>query len=333
MLRYHRMLLAAALSGWCLFAVPGRTASAQTGDCHPEPTPAQKAAALPLIQQGYELLTQLEYEKAALLYKQALAHTPGPALHLRTGIAFFNALRIVDAHEHIQEALRCGRETLDPEQAADAERRLRVLRARLGRVTVDCQSDGAQVQLADENWFTCGGRDTRDVVAGQYEVQVTKDGHVPVQEVITVSPRQELVVTPTVMSEAESTSIIRRWPRWLPWTVAGAGVVVAAVGAGLEVDAQGRLSDSVAAVNACLPEGCSNGAIQELRVEQNSARIEHWLAMGALAAGTATLAVGVTMLFYNRAYTRVDPQAGTARVHINPIVGRERGGISLRMNF
>ena len=65
-----------------------------------------------------------------------------------------------------------------------------------------CNAQGAQVRLGEQAWFACPDSQTRIVVAGQYEIQVTRDGHVPVQTVVTVAPEQRVEVQPVVMSEA-----------------------------------------------------------------------------------------------------------------------------------
>lgn len=308
---------------------------AEKAPCTPVPSASQLQQAQVLADEGYELLVQRLYDEAAERYLRALEHVRDPLLHLQAGSAFFNALRMVDAYEHLSEALRCGRDNLTTEQMAEARRKLRLLSKRLGQVTVDCRAEGAQVRLGELDWFTCADNQTRLLVVGQYEIHVTRDGHVPVQQVITVTPGKRVTVQPVVMSEAQARTVTHRWPRWLPWGLMGSGVAVGAIGGVLQWDASRRMASSTQALEACLEPsvGCMGSEIEEYEGIQNWARWQNRVAVGSVVLGSAALAVGLAIVVGNRAQLRLDSRAGTAEVQVMPMTVRDGGGLSLKLDY
>lgn len=333
--------LAASISVLAFFGPGMPSAHAQERACYPAPTEAQRQEANKLAEAAYEMHKELRYDETAALYVRALEHMRDPRLYLQAGIAFFNAMRLLEAYEHLLEAVRCGQTVLQPEQIAEAERKLRVLRARLGQLSVACDTPGAEVRLNDEPWFSCTEglaarrANKRMVVAGQYVVAVNKDGHVPVLKPVTVSPREHVQVTPTVMSVAEATVQTRRWPTWQPWAVAGAGLALGAIGGGLRWYAGARHADSEKALSEdCYDDdGCSSAISQDLFNQQESAVTQSRVALGMLTVGAAALAGGLAWAFFNRPSTSTNPDAGKAEIQVVPTAGATGGGVSLYMRF
>lgn len=328
-MRMHTIgLLAMALTG--LWAQRGW---AET--CYSEPSDVQLQRAQRLADQGYELIEQRRYELAAEHYVQALEHVRDPILHLQAGSAFFNALRMVDAYEHLREALRCGRDDLTAEQVAEAKRKLGLLSRRLGEVSVDCRAEAGEVGLGEQDWFTCSGQRTRLVAVGQYVIHVTRDGHVPVQEVVTVTAGKRVAVEPVLMSEAQARIVTHRWSRRLLGGVAGSGVAVAALGGVLQWDASRRIASSVLVLDECLRPtvGCKESVIESQEDVQSQALFENRLALGSLVLGGVVLAVGIGMAIGNPTQSRLDPRAGTAGVKVLPMTVGGGSGLTVRLDF
>lgn len=306
---------------------------AERASCPPLPPSDELQQAQKLADEGFASLTRLQYLEAADSYVRALAHARDPRMHLQAGTAFFNALRMVDAYEHLSEALRCGRELLDGGQIVEAERKLKILASRLGQVTVDCSAQGAQVKLGDERWFTCPGRETQMVATGRYVVEVSLEGHFPVLETITVLPGKNVIVTPRVLSIAAGTIVKRQAPGWYHWALVGAGAALGVAAGGMHLRARGRVADVTDGLADCENSiECTQEASEQLFQEQDSAMFENNLALGALAVGGALAVTGATLMFFNKT-SQNSPAAGTAGVQVAPMVGRDGAGVSLRMNF
>lgn len=304
--------------------------------CPGEVSPENRDKARVLLQKAYELHTESRYEEAGQLYLQALAFADEPRIRLQAGIVFLNALRLLDAYEHLSEALRCGRDVIPPEMQADAEKRLERVRRRLGALDVQCPEDGATVRFNDTEWFSCDldtTRKSRIVVAGQYVVEVTKPGYVSVLKPVSVQVGERVLVEPLLMSNAEATSSHRRFARWQPWALAGAGALVGALGIGLEWRASAHLSAYEHDLEELCERVCTlaeQGAVQE---RYDTAVLENRLAVSALVVGGTALAAGLTMAFFNRPHTSRDPSAGTAKIKVAPMIAGTSAGIILGHRF
>lgn len=316
---------------------------AQTDACTATPSPEQLTMANKLAATGNTFKNRGQFDDAAQSYVEALQHARDPKLALAAGSAFFHALRLVEAYTYLDEAQRCGQGALKTSQLDEVERKLARLRTRLGQVTVDCQSTGAQVAFNDEEWFTCPGRESRWAVAGKYMVKVTSDGYFAVDKWISISPGQRITVEPNMLSIADGTEVTRPVPRWQPWALAGLGVVALGIGSGLGWSSFVRMTDSDDELSTLCPSRCDSQVVASALAAQERAITENRTGLALLALGGAALGLGVTALFFNRPRSRISPRAGTADVRteavssaplrVVPMAARRAGGLALRVNF
>ena len=128
-----------------------------------------------------------------------------------------------------------------------------------------------------------------------------------------------------------------RWPRWLPWTIVGAGVVIAVVGVPLIVTAGNKFAEYDREYEAVCSQGCLTSelprSIQDLETTANSYRYSGY-AMFAL--GGATLVTGLVMAILNRPRIVTD-QAVVApdrpRFAITPTVLPGGGYLQAKLRF
>lgn len=312
---------------------PGWT---QDAPACPDPgaiTPEAQEKAQALLHRAFELHTEMRYEETGETYRQALRYSPDPRIHLQAGIAFLSALRLLDAHEHLTQALRCGRGVIPESELEDAERMLARLRERLGEVEVHCHEPGAKVRFNDAEWFTCAGQKTRVVMAGQYLIAVDKPGFVRVFTPVDVAAGQRVRVEPKLMSTHEATRVTRPFRPWQPWAVAGAGALFAVVGGGLEWHARTGLDAYQRDLEALCAPSCSIEEQSALQARYRRVTLENRLAVSALVLGGTALAAGVAAAFFNQPRTSLHPDAGRARIQVVPMVSEHGAGIRVGHRF
>ena len=297
-----------------------RASFADGGECDATaPLEAQKQAAA-LTDEAFRLHTEMRFFETAEKYREAARHWNRADIHLQAGVAYLSALRLLEAFHHISIAIRCGERVLSPEDMAEARNKLRRLRERLTELEIRTDEAGAEVLLNNEPWFTGAGTQKKTLIAGQYVVTVKKPGHITVLEPVLLEQGQRTIFVPTVMSEREGTIVHRRFPRWLPWTVAGVGAASLATGLGLRVRATNRMDDYEQALDTTCADGCLVSELAALDAERARAGQENVAGVSLLAVGGATLAAGLTMAFLNRPTTTRHPDAGKGTIEVVPMV-------------
>lgn len=318
-------------------------ADAQPARCYEEPSEEQKNLARTLHERAHKYHERGRYGEAAELYVKSLEHWPSPRVHLRAGILFMNAARMLEAFDHLREALRCDGGELEASKRANAQKRLDRLRARLAELEVDCREPEARVLLNGAPWFTCGrqtpdrqttDRQKRVVFAGPYVVEVQKPGYFTVRQSVTIKAGERVRVTPNVLSIQEGTLVTRRWAVWKPWSLLGAGVALGAASSGLLVQSIGRRDDvEQRLATACPLDSCSRETATELERDYSRSTIENRVAMIGLGVSATIAIVGMARLYANRPRSRKRPEAGTATVKVTPMAAPEHVGVTVGLRF
>ena len=307
-------------------------------------SPERAARASALTDQAFAAHRKLDFDRAAALYTEALEHWDRPDIRRQAGMTYFYSARLMPAYHYLLEALRCGREWIDPEDYEEARILMERLSPWFGEVEVrvtgrhdDDGDDMADVRgtFDDEPWFQGAGTHRRVVVAGQHVVRVTRPGHVPAEKLVFVSPGERAVISPRLLPEAEKTIYTRRWQRWQPWAVVGAGVAVALVGGGLQWRAHDQFQEYDAALFALCQDadGCASAEQAGVQATYDSARLKNRLAVGAFVTGGLALAAGAAFVFLNQPKARRHPDAGRADLEVQPMVSPERAGVMLQYRF
>jgi hypothetical protein len=310
-----------------------RPARAEDPPCNPGASPEAQEKARVLADEGYELVVQLRHAEAGEKYAEAARSWNRADIHNLAGVAFLNALRLLDAYEHVSEAVRCGRGLLDDEELQEAQNRLQRLQRRLTDLEVRVDEPGARVLLNKQLWFTGAGTQKRTLVAGQYIVTVEKPGYVAVLEPVVLDEGKRVIFQPTLMTERDGIIVHRRFRRWLPWTIAGAGAVMAGTGLGLRVSATGRNNDYDRALRERCAQGCLLTDLSDLEGQRARARTENVVGLGMLGAGAAALTAGLALAFINQPEISTHPDAGKAKIDVIPLIAPHSAGVSAGGRF
>jgi hypothetical protein len=163
-------------------------------------------------------------------------------------------------------------------------------------------------------WFTGPGERSRLVSPGEMQIVAKKPKHVTTTKKVMAMPGKDVEVSLKLLRVRElvKTAVVykRRWKRWMPWTVFGAGLAVAAVGGGLMIKSQLDLQEFDDWVSNSENElqGCDDGCLlSEIEQERpglldlrESGKRYGQAAYSLLSVGGAVVVAGITLLVMNR---------------------------------
>ncbi len=271
-----------------------------------------RAAVQSLVTEGNDLLNQSIFVAAADKYREALKRCNHPALHYNLALALMNLDQPVEMYEHLVAATRFGADPIEKDRFLQARNYVTLLEKQLVHLKVRCGVEGAQVTLDGRSLFAAPGEFDGRVRPGLHSIIATKEGLHPNEVQRQLDGGQAVALSLELKPVEELTEYRRRWPAWKPWTLAGAGALVAAAGGGLDYFGQKKVRDFDARVLAC--NGCNAGPARDqgLRMQR--------VAVGAFAVGGAALAAGVVLAILNRT------QPGDRAVRRRRASGGARGG-------
>ena len=208
----------------------------------------------------------------------------------------------------------------------------------LAIVGVRCDQPGVTVELDGKLLVHGPGAGKRVVLPGDHVISARKPGHFAVvQQVAPAAGKHSRV---TVQLSPDRIVGVRRWTAWKPWAVIGAGAALAAVGGGLRFDANRRILGARRAFLAqCDGETLCDPLVE--RESQGPATVERDVGLGAVIAGSAVVAAGLTLVLLNRPRPVRSEDRSRAPAETTPILGPGvspgllpgGAGLSLRWKF
>jgi hypothetical protein len=142
-----------------------------------------------------------------------------------------------------------------------------------------------------------------------------------------------------MVSLEDAATTTRRWDRWKPYAVIGAGVIVAAIGIPLQLKARSDFDAYDAGVaQECGDLGCAPGELSEsTRNLESQAKLENRIAVTSFAIGGAVAATGVVLLILNRPRTvlpeNLDLAPESPTVTVVPVLSPDTAGVSVGVRF
>ena len=217
--------------------------------------------ALEEFKKGNESFIKDEWPQALALYLEALKSWDHPNIRYNAAICLMKLDRMVEAYEHMQAAMRYGEAPLGKDLFKQGETYLLVLKKATSYVEVICkQPDGVTVSLDGHRLDKCP--DTKLVAPGKHQIVSEKPGYrTETHELTAPAGGKETIV---IVMELEGTrKITRRWARWVPWAVVGAGAAITLAAVPMWFVTQGKFDSYDDDVNKlCSPKGgCSSGEL------------------------------------------------------------------------
>jgi hypothetical protein len=288
----------------------------------------QRARAL--FTQAVDKHRQLLRGDARDLYDQALALWDNPDIQWNLALVLEDLGQYLRAYQQLDGALRWG-EALGAERLRDVRDRMQALETRhLARMEASSDEPGADITLDGQPWFHGAGHQATLVEPGQHYIAAHKAGFFPVTRSVSLTAGQTARVA--LPMDADRLFETRRWSAWKPWVVASAGVVVAAVGAGLE--RQSIVHRDAAARSLPGPCDSSRGCTPTTSPAGYARAVtDRRIAIGASVAGGTTLVVGLTMAWINQLQVHHTEARAPGPVEVTPILSTDQAGVSARLRF
>ncbi|MEZ4402932.1 MAG: hypothetical protein R3B06_23120 [Kofleriaceae bacterium] len=315
-------------------------ATAHSGDERPWAdgvSQAEQQTAVVLFGEGNKLLRDSLFPKAVAKYQEALGHWKHPAIYYNLALALVNLDQPLQILEALDHAMEYGAAPLDADKFDRAKGYKLLVEKQIGQVEYTLSVAGAKLVLDGKEVFTGPGTYSARVRAGEHTVVARAEGYTPVPLTVKILGGTTSAITIPMYTDAELTRESRKMPNWVPYSVLGAGVVVASVGGLLHNSAKGNFDSYDQAVSTCASTdptgGCSTlpGGVAAMKA---SAESNQRLAFTAYAVGGAAVVAGVVLVILNRPHTyRIDPTRGAADLALTPVVGRDLSGLALSGSF
>jgi len=299
----------------------------------------EQKAALVLFNEGNNLLRDALFPKAVEKYREALAHWDHPAIHYNLALALVNLDQPVEMYEALDKAMAFGAAPLDADKFDRAKGYKILVEKQLALVELSIAVPDAVVVFDGKEVLAGPGTWQARVRSGEHSVVARAPGYSPTQLNQRIGGGEVSRLDLKLFTDAELTRYKRRYPKWLPWTVAGAGVAMLAVGGALHVAARNGFSDFDQAIRDCAANQPSGGCMAGSSVFdiKSSAETKQTVAFTAYAVGGLALAGGIVLIILNQPSSyRIDPFAETAptpAISITPVIGHDLAGLAASGRF
>ena len=298
---------------------------------------AQRAAANRCYKLGNQLFGKGQYAKALGHYRSAARSWQNPSIQFNMAVCYIELDRPLDALTTLRKALRFGQGPLTDELYTQAKRYLKLLKGRLAFVKVSCKEPGAEVTLDGKILFTGPGTAERVVVPGLHQVVASKKGFVTLSKTVSLFSGKKTEVKLNLVRLETVVEHKRRWRRWIPWTVFGAGAAVALTGLPLILKARSDYDKYDRIIADKCDRGCATGDIpSDAKRAKKRGDAAYYSSIAMFTLGAVTLAGGIVLIVLNqpRRVEREDVQSSSpAGLTFLPVVWPNGGMLTTGFSF
>jgi tetratricopeptide (TPR) repeat protein len=291
------------------------------------PAEAQTKA-LELYRQGNLEFEQGHYLEALAKYEVALASWDHPSIRYNAAVCLINLGRADEAYENLMAALRFGGAPLSAELQRQAHTYEALLASQLAELEVQCKEPNAKVMLDGKELLDCPGAQARKLRAGRHQVVAQKPGYETDSRAVELAPGKKTTLVLELKVITSRGRLERRWPKWVPWTVLGGGVVVGIVAVPLFTNARSdyrtwdRKAIEYCGETGCIPDMALTDAQRDDLDHLDSVRKRSAaLAYSAMAVGAVGIAAGFTLVLLN--------QPRLVGAAVRPEVGKDHASLSV----
>lgn len=295
-----------------------------------------QAAAKALFQEGNDLLRQSLFLPAVEKYREALKLWDHPGIHFNLSLALLNLDQPIAVYRSLEKAMAYGVGPIDAEKLERAQSYHELVSQQLGTVEIVCNEPDARITLDGQPVLTGPGTYRELLRVGQHQVVATKRGYVDETLDFVLDPEEQERLDIVLYSVDDLTVSRRRWPVWMPWAVAGAGVAVLATGGALHAGASSDFSEYDKSFDArCMPGGCRDDEVPDLTTQLDGAERNQQIAVTAYIVGGVALAGGLVLAYINQPQVfRRDVKSGDVRqIAIIPVLTPDAAGVSAALRF
>lgn len=249
------------------------------------------------------LILEQFFKEAAERYREALDHWDHPAIHFNMSLALMNLDRPIELYHALRKSMEHGIPPLiDETNYKRAENYLNLVSRQIAHIVVVCEFEGARVTLDGKLLFIGPGQYEGVTLAGEHTVAASKPGYLDNSRQVVVSAGTHKQITMRLYTLDDLTYERRMFASWLPWTVAGSGILAAGLGALLHMNAKNSFTSfDTEFGNLCtLPDSCPDGSFPDLDNRLDNAVLGQRIGVSAYAVGGALLISGMAMILLNR---------------------------------
>jgi tetratricopeptide (TPR) repeat protein len=295
-----------------------------------------QAAASALFLEGNAQLENSLFLNAIALYEKALALWDHPTIHYNMALSLVNLNEPLRLHKHLMQALRYEGQPLDADKIDRMRDLKKLVERQLVRLRITCDVPGTSVRMNGEELFVAPGRHESWVLPARYTFAAVKEGYPLNERERTAAAGEELSLDYKLYTQEELTRYHRPGPAWRPWAVVGLGAALAGGGFLLHDKATDRYRSFDEGILRCSSANDNRGCLPppELLDEQARGNTFQRAALGTFSAGGAALALGFTLVYFNRLQARtISPDEHEQSVTVVPVVGTEQGGVTATFRF
>jgi tetratricopeptide (TPR) repeat protein len=261
----------------------------------------QQKAALALYKEGNAFFVENEFKDALEKYVQALAIWDHPAIRYNAAVCLINLDRPVEAYEDLEAALRFGEPPLGADVYKQGLSYEKLLAGRVAEVDVTGKSPDATVSLDGKLLLHGEGTAKRHVLSGDHQVVAEKPGFETETRPLRVNGGEHVTIVIELHPIAAARQLHRRYSRWIPWAVIGAGGAVALAGLPLILMSNQAYERYDAGVAASCPSGCPPAPLpSSIASDRSRGRLDNILAVSAFSVGGALVASGFALVVANQ---------------------------------
>jgi hypothetical protein len=194
------------------------------------PTPAEMSEARARYERALALTEEGNYDEALLEFQRAYAVAPTYKLLYNLAVVSVAVHDYVKAVDYFERYLIAGGTEVEPVRAADIDKQLERLRARIATIRVTVNVPGADVAIDDVVVGKAPLAKPITVNPGRHRVSASSTGYFPTATVVELAGRDDRPVALSLVQEQVAQPVKPSRP--LPWVAYG---VTAALGAGATV--------------------------------------------------------------------------------------------------
>lgn len=255
-------------------------------------------AAIKLFQEGNTLYSQEAYTGAAEKYREALKLWDHPALHLNLANSLVKLDKTLDAAEEMQAALKYDGAPFAEKDKYDQALLLNsALKSQTGWIEISCDQAGAKVQLDGALVLSCPGTQKVHLLAKEHAINAELKDHLGVSRRVVVPGGNTLQEKIKLVPLADAVITKYKYPKWIPWTVAGAGGAVAIGGLLTYINGRSQMAEFDQNFGATFGSGATEAELKEkqplLYEQRESAKFRGTLGISLMAVGGGAVVGGL----------------------------------------
>ena len=281
---------------------------------------ADQKTALDLYEAGNKFFDDADYKSALEKYEIALKSWPHPLIYFNAAVCLYNLEQYLKAADYLDKARAFGDAPFDKKTLKQLTDYKTLVSAHVTELEVACKQTDVKITLDGEVLMTtCPANATRRVEVEKDHAIIGEKPGFETQKIgpIHLGPGEKKTITIELQPKGKG-KLVRHWNKFLPWTVVGAGVVFASVGAA-EMHAGNAL---IGSYNNDFSEYCRMGCILDpsITARASDGKSKFEIGEGLAIAGGVVTAAGVAMIWLNQPRLEKAPQ-------VVPNVGPDHAGV------